>query len=130
DWLTEFAVLDPVANELLKLTWAPENVARRCLFPEPRSIDRKADAEADEIELRNGTITLEQIAARRGEDYDDLAAQRKRELENLAASLESSGLGLSTTGAISTVAPAELTSPTPESEPEPAANLEQGTVPQ
>ncbi|MBQ1277273.1 MAG: hypothetical protein IIY07_01360, partial [Thermoguttaceae bacterium] len=84
-----------------------------------------------EIELRNGTITLEQIAARRGEDYDYLAAQRKRELENLAASLESSGLGLSTTGAISTVAPAELPPPTPESEPEPAANLEpQGTVPQ
>lgn len=130
DWLTEFAVLDPVADELLTLTGAPENVARRWLFPEPRSIDRKADAEADEIELRNGTITLEQIAARRGEDYDDLAAQRKRELENLAASLESSGLGLSTTGAISTVAPAELPPPTPEAEPEPVANLEQGTVPQ
>ncbi|MBR2002696.1 MAG: phage portal protein [Thermoguttaceae bacterium] len=114
DWLTEFAARDAVAEELLRLAGAPENVARRWLFPEPRAIDRKADAEADEIELRNGTTTLEKIFARRGEDYEDSFRQRARELKRTAESLEASGLGLSTTGALSTT---DAAAPSPNKQP-------------
>ena len=88
DWLTEFATRDEVAEEFLDVAGAPEQIARRWLFPSPRSIDRLKDAQADSIELENNTITLEEIAARRGLDLEELLIERARE----AKILEDAGL--------------------------------------
>lgn len=85
DWLLEFSERDAIAAEFLDAAGAPEQVGRRWLFPSPRSIDRLKDAQADAVELANNTITLEEIAARRGVDLEELLIERGRELRQIAA---------------------------------------------
>ena len=114
DWLTEYAARDEIADEYLTKAGAPEYVDRRWLFPAPRSIDRLKDAQADDLELRNNTTTLEEIAARRGLDLEEFLTERGRELRQVAAMLEASGLGLSTSGALSTAANPSATEETTE----------------
>ena len=102
DWLFSFAQRDAVAASLLDDAGAPENVARRWLFPAPRSIDRLKDAQADDLELKNNTITVEEIAARRGRDSAELWQTRALELKKQAEILGASGLGVSTSGNVTT----------------------------
>lgn len=102
DWITELSVRDSTARALLDAAGAPEFIVRRWLFPQPRSIDRLKDAQADEIELRNNTITVEEIAARRGKDAETLWTTRASELKKQAEILQQSGLGVSTSGNITT----------------------------
>ncbi|MBR0226125.1 MAG: phage portal protein [Thermoguttaceae bacterium] len=83
DWIAEFSERDAVAAEFLDAAGAPEMIARRWLFPSPRSIDRLKDAQADAVELENNTITLEEIAARRGLDLEELLIERAREIRQI-----------------------------------------------
>lgn len=94
DWILEYSERDEIALEFLETAGAPEQIARRWLFPSPRSIDRLKDAQADAAELANNTITLEEIAARRGLDLEELLLERAREARILKASgLDVSGEG-------------------------------------
>lgn len=86
DWILEYADRDEIALEFLDAAGSPEQIARRWLFPSPRSIDRLKDAQADAMELENNTITLEEIAARRGLDLEELLLERAREARILKAS--------------------------------------------
>lgn len=52
----------------------------RWLWNRMRSIDPAKDAQADELELRNGTRTLAGVLADRGEDWEESMRQRAREL--------------------------------------------------
>jgi capsid protein len=65
--------------------WQP----RRWDGPDPA---KQAKADADE--LANGTITLTEIAARKGRDFEDMVAERIRELVRLKEMAESAGLSL------------------------------------
>ncbi len=102
DWLLELATRDEIASEFLDRAAAPENVERRWLFPAPRSIDRLKDAQADELELRLGTITRAQILARRGLDAEEVAKEQFREMKQQSEMLSAAGLSLSTSGNIAT----------------------------
>ena len=102
DWISAQSERDETAARLLDAAGAPEYVARRWLFPQPRSIDRLKDAQADDIELKNNTITVEEIAARRGLDSADLWTTRAVELRRQAEILAASGLGVSTSGNVTT----------------------------
>ena len=92
DWLTGFSERDRIAGEFLDASGAPELIGRRWLFPSPRSIDRLKDAQADALELQNNTITLEEIAARRGLDLEELLIERARELKQVATIIKESGI--------------------------------------
>ena len=92
DWIAEFSERDRIAAEFLDTAGAPELIARRWLFPSPRSIDRLKDAQADAVELQNNTITLEEIAARRGLDLEELLIERAREMKQVVAIMKESGI--------------------------------------
>lgn len=92
DWLTELSEWDDVAAEFLDRSGGPENVERRWLFPAPRSIDRLKDAQADELELRLGTITRAQILARRGLDAEEVAKEQLREMKQQAEMRAAAGI--------------------------------------
>lgn len=102
DWLVELATRDRVADEFLTRAGAPEAVERRWLFPAMRSIDRLKDAQADEMELRLGTMTREMILARRGLDAEEVARQQYREMKQQAAMMNDAGVALSTSGQMTT----------------------------
>lgn len=102
DWIAELAGRDNIAAEFLDRAGAPEAIERRWLFPAMRSIDRLKDAQADELELRLGTITREMILARRGLDAEEVARQQFREMKQQAAMMNAAGVGLSTSGQITT----------------------------
>lgn len=92
DWIADFSERDRVAAEFLDAAGAPELIGRRWLFPSPRSIDRLKDAQADAVELQNNTITLEEIAARRGLDLEELLIERAREMKQIATIIKESGI--------------------------------------
>lgn len=56
--------------------------------------DPAKQASADETELRNGTTTLTEIAARKGRDLEDMVAQRVQEIAMIKAAAEAAGLQL------------------------------------
>ena len=68
DWIEEISAYDWIASELLGFCGSVKKIKRKWLFPEPRSIDEEKDARADEIRLRTGTITREEIFSRDRKD--------------------------------------------------------------
>jgi lambda family phage portal protein len=59
----------------------PTPAAHRWFWDSAESIDPVKDATADQLELANGTETLADIYARRGEDWEQKMRQRARELK-------------------------------------------------
>ena len=73
-------------HQLRARKWQP----RRWEGPDPVK-----QAQADETELRIGSTTLHEIAARKGRDFDDMLAQRVQEIAAIKSAAEAAGLTLS-----------------------------------
>lgn len=72
-------------DQARSIKWQP----RRWEGPDPTK-----QAQADEIELRNGTTTLTEITARKGRDLEDMVAQRIQEIVMIKDAAEDAGLSL------------------------------------
>lgn len=125
DWLDALANVDPVADEFLLAARIPERVKRSWLWPQPKTLDPLKDAQAEDIQLKNGSITLDEIYSRRRKDAKEELAKWKAERAELARGLEEAGLGYSTSGEITTdndsLEPAD-----PEDAPEEQLDAEKG----
>lgn len=102
DWLDAVADFDPVADEFLQRARIPERVRRQWLWPQPKTLDPLKDAQAEDIQLKNGSITLEEIYSRRRRDAKDELQKWQAEREAISRALTESGLAYSTTGEITT----------------------------
>ena len=116
DWLDGLADFDPVADEFLAMARIPERIRRKWLWPQPKTLDPLKDAQAEDIQLKNGSITLEEIYSRRRRDAKEELAKWQSERESIASALESAGLGYSTSGEITT-APEDTGATPPEQTP-------------
>lgn len=101
DWLDRLADFDPVADEFLMTARIPERVRRSWLWPQPKTLDPLKDAQAEDLQLKNGSITLEEIYSRRRKDAREEIAKWQSERALLAEGLADAGLGYSTSGEIS-----------------------------
>ena len=79
----------------------PERVRRSWLWPQPKTLDPLKDAQAEDLQLKNGSITLEEIYSRRRKDAREEIAKWQSERALLAEGLADAGLGYSTSGEIS-----------------------------
>lgn len=123
DWLDSSAEFNPVADEFCRLSHIPERVKRRWLWPQPKTLDPLKDAQAEDLQLKNGSITREEIYAKRRKDSKEELAKWQAEQVEIASGLASAGLGYSTSGAITTETPEPDTASDGADAP---GNIEQG----